>query len=90
LPASGYRHRRARRSAAETWRARGAVTLRRDDSGFVMQSGRSKNFDRPWSPAAAPARRNPPDTANKPVEDEIKPRGVSDATPRQDDIEADE
>jgi competence protein ComEC len=37
------------------WRARGALTLRRDGSGFVMESARRKNFDRPWAPAPAPA-----------------------------------
>jgi competence protein ComEC len=35
------------------WRARGALTLQREGSGFVMKSARSKNFDRPWSPAVA-------------------------------------
>ena len=29
------------------WRARGALTLRREGGGFVMDSARSENFDRP-------------------------------------------
>ena len=73
------------------WRARGVLTLRREASGLVMQSARSKNFDRPWSPAAASTARPPlPDAATKPVEDGIEQHARSDATPRQDDIEADE
>jgi hypothetical protein len=73
--------------ARALWRARGALTLRRDGSGFVMQSARSKNFDRPWSPEAvapiAVPRTVPPivatedratsqDAAAKPVEDRAK------------------
>ncbi|MFY9835246.1 MAG: ComEC/Rec2 family competence protein, partial [Xanthobacteraceae bacterium] len=99
------------------WRARGAVTLRREAAGFVMQSARSKNFDRPWSPAVAsptvvspaitPAtspdvRATLPDGAAESVDDGAKsaPGGTEsrptsrarsdDATPREEDIEADE
>jgi len=70
------------------WRARGALTLRRDGSGFVVQSARSNNFDRSWSPA--PAAMSPaiasapvapaatpdvraPDGAAKSVDDRAKP-----------------
>ena len=34
------------------WRARGALALRRDGAGFVIESARPPNFDRPWAPAA--------------------------------------
>jgi competence protein ComEC len=40
------------------WRQRGALTLRRNSSDhgseFIIESARSKNFDRPWSPAPSP------------------------------------
>jgi competence protein ComEC len=32
------------------WRERGALALRREGAGFVIDSARSPNFDRPWSP----------------------------------------
>jgi len=61
------------------WRTRGALTLRRSGNGFVMDSVRPPYFDRPWAPA-------PP-----------APRGVlgntpapADATPRLEDVEADQ
>jgi competence protein ComEC len=110
------------------WRASGALTLRREGSGFVMQSARSTNFDRPWSPAvmspgvlssavgssaAAPpaiasapvataatpdVRTTLPDGAAKSVDDRAKSASeptklrahADDATPREEDIEADE
>jgi competence protein ComEC len=88
------------------WRARGAVTLRREASGFVLQAGRSKNFDRPWSPnvmspavaspaikpaAAADVRATLPDVAAKSAANGAKSRARSeDATPREEDIEAGE
>ena len=73
------------------WRARGALTLRREGSDFVMQSAWPKNFDRPWSPAVAPiVRARLPDAAAKPADDGTKSRARSDATPGQEDIEANE
>jgi hypothetical protein len=83
------------------WRARGALTLRREGSGFVMQSARSKNFDRPWSPAvvspavapvAAPdVRAILPDGTAKSVEEGAKsaPDGATSratSRPRSDDV----
>ena len=41
------------------WRERSALTLRRDGSGFVMESARPLNFDRPLAPAPLP-RHTPP------------------------------
>ena len=35
------------------WRERGALALRRTGSGFVIDSARPPNFDRPWAPQAA-------------------------------------
>jgi competence protein ComEC len=96
--------------ARALWREHGALTLRRDGQGFVVQSARAKNFDRPWAPAvvspapmssaiaAEPALKTLlPDTAAKPVDDRansadrVKSRVRSgDATPGEQDIEADE
>jgi competence protein ComEC len=68
-------------------RERGALALRHNGSGFVMDSARPPNFDRPW----APQRLRAVDTANpipaQPTASRALPR---DATPRQDDIEADQ
>ena len=68
-------------------RERGALALRRTGSGFVIDSARPPNFDRPW----APQRLRAADTANptpaQPAASRAPPR---DATPRQDDIEADQ
>jgi competence protein ComEC len=68
-------------------RERGALALRRTGSGFTIDSARPPNFDRPW----APRRLRAADTANPtpapPAASRAMPR---DATPRQDDIEADQ
>jgi competence protein ComEC len=79
------------------WRQRGALALRRqqgaDGGSFVIDAARAKNFDRPWSPAVAPPPRENPSTA---VSADSAPARtgqrtpVPDATPRQDDIEADQ
>ena len=71
------------------WRERGALALRRDGSGFVMQSARAEGFDRPWAPqgvrpgggANSDTAANPPDASRSP------PR---DATPRADDLQPDD
>jgi len=69
------------------WRERGALALRRTGSGFAIYSARPPNFDRPW----APQRLRAADTANltsaQPAAARALPR---DATPRQEDIEADQ
>ena len=74
------------------WRHCGALTLRRNGSGhggdFVVDSARSKNFDRPWSPAPAP-REAFAATSGECGQAEIGTR-ARDATPRQEDIEADQ
>jgi competence protein ComEC len=36
------------------WRQRGAIALRRDCAGFVLESTRAANFDRPWAPRQTP------------------------------------
>ena len=63
-------------------RARGALALRRDGSGFVIEGARPQNFDRPWAPAPRARTVSPtPPRAHSP------PR---DATPRPEDIQADD
>jgi competence protein ComEC len=66
----------------DLWRTRGALTLRRDGSSFVMESARPPNYDRPWAPAPlprrAPAASQPSATATAPDASKPPPR---DATP---------
>jgi competence protein ComEC len=66
-----------------TWYDRGALALRFTGPGFVMDSARPKNFDRPWAPAP------PPQREESGVAD---PNGATprDATPQEDDFEADQ
>jgi competence protein ComEC len=59
-------------------RARGALALRRTDSGFEIVSARPPNFDRPWAPAPPP-KAQPGKVAPSP-----------DATPRPEDLDADQ
>jgi competence protein ComEC len=71
------------------WRQRGALALRRAGSGFVIDSVRPPNFDRPWSPQW-PRKSEITDAganATAPASSQAAPR---DATPRPEDIEADE
>jgi competence protein ComEC len=71
-----------------TWRERGALALRHSGASFVIEAARPENFDRPW----APARVRPGDTtaqaASAPTTATRAP--PRDATPRQDDIDADQ
>jgi competence protein ComEC len=64
-----------------TWYDRGALALRFTGPGFVMDSTRPKNFDRPWAPA--------PPQQEAGVTD---PNGATprDVTPQEDDFEADQ
>ena len=68
-------------------RERGALALRRTGSGFVMDSARPPNFDRPWAPQRLRAADTASPTPAQPAAARALPR---DATPRQDDIEADQ
>ncbi len=70
------------------WRQRGALLLSRRGSDFIIESARSNNFDRPWLPAPVP-RETPPASSRESEPAEIGSR-ARDATPRQEDIEADE
>jgi competence protein ComEC len=69
------------------WRERGALALRRTGSGFAIDAARPPNFDRPW----APQRSRAADTANAtPAQSAASRTTPRDATPRQEDIEADQ
>jgi competence protein ComEC len=61
------------------WRAHGALALRRSGSGFVMDTARVANYDRPWSPAAPQPRPRRNDTTDAGV-----------PTPQYGDIETDQ
>jgi len=68
------------------WRERGAIALRRDGAGFVIESTRPPNFDRPWAPR--PARSTGSDTAANPPAATRAP--TRDATPPPEDLQADD
>ena len=72
------------------WRARGALALRRSGSDFVIDSARPKNFDRPWAPAPAPRESLAAAPLSGSDESDASGRASRDATPRADDIEADQ
>jgi competence protein ComEC len=68
------------------WHQRGALALRRDGPGFVIESARPPNFDRPWAPR--PPRAATSNTATDPHESvPVQPR---DATPSPQDLQADD
>jgi competence protein ComEC len=67
------------------WREHGALALYRNGSGFVPP-----NFDRPWAPRAPPRAASAPsqDTAANPQA--VTPAASRDATPRSEDLQADD
>jgi competence protein ComEC len=74
--------------ARSFWRDHGALALRREGAGFVIEAARPGGFDRPWAPAPGSPRgatamsaAGSPDAAGSPPKD---------ATPRPEDIEADQ
>jgi hypothetical protein len=71
----------------ELWRQRGALALRRDGAGFAILSARPANYDRPWSP-----QRVRPLTTTEPVgsNGNTTQPALRDATPKPEDIEADQ
>jgi competence protein ComEC len=66
------------------WRERGALALRSTPSGFVLESARAPNFDRPW--AAASRRTETTDATGAATT--APPASLRDATPRSEDREA--
>jgi competence protein ComEC len=71
------------------WYDRGALALRRSGAGFVIDAARSRNFDRPWAPAP-PRRVFTTDETNAKSATSAPSPAQRDATPKQDDIEADQ
>jgi len=71
------------------WREQGAITLSRDGSGFMMESTRPPNFDRPWAPRQprAAVTAGSESATSAPATTRSPPR---DATPRSEDLEADD
>ena len=76
----------------KAWRERGALAIRRTDSGFTVDATRPANFDRPWSPA--PPRRSRAQSDADPSAEATTPAPsrapLRDVTPQPDDIEADQ
>jgi len=72
-----------------TWREHGALTLSRDGSGFVIESARPPNFDRPWAPrqSRVGTTAGSESATSAPAATRSPPR---DATPRSEDLEADD
>jgi competence protein ComEC len=71
-----------------TWYDHGALALRFTGSGYVMDSTRPKNFDRPWAPA--PPGRASDATSGSDNTSTAYGSAAPDATPLQDDTEADQ
>jgi competence protein ComEC len=69
------------------WRSRGALALRRAGDGFVVESARPANGDRPWARSANAAAANVELPASSGAGSAPPPR---DATPRSDDLQADD
>jgi competence protein ComEC len=74
----------------DQWRERGALTLRRDGGGFVVNAARPADFDRPWAPAQPQRARDGEVTADGTATNPSSRAPPRDATPQQDDIEADQ
>ncbi len=70
------------------WRAHGALALRRTETGFVTDAVRPAGYDRPWSPA--PALRQTASNAVVAAKPAAARTTSRDATPRPEDIEADQ
>jgi len=75
-----------------TWYDHGALTVHRAGSGFVIDSARPQNFDRPWAPnrTPSPPQRDDATTATDATARAPLRSPPRDATPLQDDIEADQ
>ena len=71
----------------ELWRQRGALTLRRDGAGFAIESVRPANYDRPWSPQWPRVTATTEPVNSNSGTTQTAPR---DATPKPEDIEADQ
>jgi competence protein ComEC len=71
------------------WRERGALALRRNGNGFVLESARPPNFDRPWAPQP-PRAGATADAGTSEASPEAPRTPPRDATPGADDLQADD
>jgi competence protein ComEC len=71
------------------WREQGALALYRNGSGFIVESARPPNFDRPWAPRATRAA-TAANADAAPISPTTPPPPQRDATPRPDDLQADD
>jgi competence protein ComEC len=71
----------------ELWRQRGALALRREGTGFAIESARPANYDRPWSPQRMRPMATTESASSTGSTAQPAPR---DATPKPEDIEADQ
>ena len=74
------------------WRPRGALTLRADGKGFVLEAARPANFDRPWARSARTSA-----AADDAAKSTVAVKSIAasrnaprDATPRAEDLDAGE
>jgi competence protein ComEC len=73
----------------ELWRTRGALSLRRDGGeGFVIESARPENFDRPWAPR--PNRSLSAANSENETNSDAERAAPRDATPKPEDLQADD
>jgi competence protein ComEC len=72
------------------WREHGALALRREGSGFVIEAARSPNFDRPWAPRQPRSAAASSDTPNGNPPPPTRAPPPRDATPRSEDLQADD
>jgi competence protein ComEC len=72
------------------WRAQGAFTLRREGTNFVIDTAKPADFDRPWAQSPERPTQDGEVTDNATAANPSSRAPPSDATPQQDDIEADQ
>jgi competence protein ComEC len=70
------------------WRERGALSLYREGTGFIIESARAPNFDRPWAPRPSRANTASSDASGDPPAATRSP--PRDATPRPEDLQPDD
>jgi competence protein ComEC len=74
------------------WREQGALALYRDGDGFIIESARPLNYDRPWAPriAHAPSAGGQETAANATSPQPTHSPRPRDATPAAEDLQADD
>jgi competence protein ComEC len=74
------------------WREQGALALygNRNGSGFTIEPARALNYDRPWAPRIVPHVASTANVDAAPNTPAVPPVPVHDATPRSEDLQADD